>query len=77
MHWRRHLPVIWLAQFFSSMAFAFAIPFAPYFLQELGVVDRDALTCVTFVVHISGLVRYNAHALQWGLRQGMATPGVN
>lgn len=42
-HWQRNLVVIWMAQFFSSMAFAFAIPFAPYFLQELGVTDRDKL----------------------------------
>lgn len=42
-HWRGNLTVIWLSQFFSSMGFAFALPFAPYFLPELGVTNRDEL----------------------------------
>ncbi|OGV42444.1 MAG: hypothetical protein A2X46_11315 [Lentisphaerae bacterium GWF2_57_35] len=36
--------VIWLSQFLSIMGFAFALPFAPYFIQELGVSDPSELT---------------------------------
>ncbi len=42
-HWQRNLLVIWLAQFLSIAGFAFGMPFAPYFIQELGVTDPDQL----------------------------------
>ncbi len=38
--WQRNLVFIWLSQFFSIMAFGFALPFVPYYLQQdLGVVE--------------------------------------
>ncbi|MBU0677232.1 MAG: MFS transporter [Verrucomicrobia bacterium] len=39
MHWRRNLIFIWLSQFLSIMGFAFALPFAPFYIQDLGVSD--------------------------------------
>jgi MFS transporter, DHA1 family, multidrug resistance protein len=39
MHWKRNLAVIWLAQFLSISGFAFCMPFAPFYIQELGVHD--------------------------------------
>lgn len=40
MHtWKTTLIICWIAQFFSIMGFAFAIPFAPFYLQELGVTE--------------------------------------
>ena len=42
--WKRNLRVIWLAQFLSIMSFAFAIPFAPFYMQEeLGITDPKAI----------------------------------
>lgn len=41
--WRRTVAVIGLSQFFSIMGFAFAMPFAPYYIQHLGVVDPESL----------------------------------
>lgn len=41
--WRQNLVVVWLSQFLSIMGFAFAMPFAPYFIQELGVTDATSL----------------------------------
>lgn len=41
--WRKNLAVIWLSQFFSIMGFSFAMPFAPFYIQELGVRDPVAL----------------------------------
>jgi DHA1 family multidrug resistance protein-like MFS transporter len=43
MSWKRNLVVIWLSQFLSIMGFSFALPFAPYFIQELGVREPAAL----------------------------------
>lgn len=37
--WRRVVMVVWLSQFFSIMGFSFAMPFAPFYIQELGVTD--------------------------------------
>ena len=40
MHtWKTTLIICWIAQFFSIMGFAFAIPFAPFYLQDLGVTE--------------------------------------
>ncbi len=35
--WKRNLIFSWVALFFSIMGFSFALPFAPFYLQELGV----------------------------------------
>ena len=35
--WRRNLAALWFAQFTAIFGFAFAFPFLPLFLQELGV----------------------------------------
>jgi DHA1 family multidrug resistance protein-like MFS transporter len=37
VHWKQNLAVVWISQFLSIMGFFFAIPFAPYYIQELGV----------------------------------------
>lgn len=31
--------MIWISQFLSILGFAFALPFAPYYIQELGITD--------------------------------------
>ncbi len=44
MHtWKTTLIICWVAQFFSIMGFSFAIPFAPFYLQDLGVTDPSNL----------------------------------
>lgn len=35
--WKRNVFFSWIGQFFSIMGFGFAIPFAPFYLQELGI----------------------------------------
>jgi DHA1 family multidrug resistance protein-like MFS transporter len=35
--WKSNLMFSWIAQLFSIMGFSFALPFAPFYLQELGV----------------------------------------
>lgn len=37
--WRRNVTLVWLSQFFSIAGFSFAIPFAPFYMQDLGVHD--------------------------------------
>jgi DHA1 family multidrug resistance protein-like MFS transporter len=41
--WRRNLVFLWIAQVFSLVGFSFSLPFAPFYLQELGVTGREQL----------------------------------
>ena len=43
MDWRQNLLFVWLSQFLSIMGFSFALPFAPYYIQQLGVTDPVSL----------------------------------
>jgi len=38
--WKSNLIFSWVAQFFSIMGFGFALPFVPFYLQELGVTGQ-------------------------------------
>lgn len=38
-NWKRTFIFIWISQFFSILGFSIALPFAPYYIQELGVTD--------------------------------------
>lgn len=41
--WRRNLVFVWIAQVLSLVGFSFALPFAPFYLQELGVSGEENL----------------------------------
>lgn len=64
--WGRTLTVIATAQFLSSMAFSFAIPFAPYYLQELGVTDPRALNVWVALFWSAAAVTVAVFSPIWG-----------
>jgi MFS transporter, DHA1 family, multidrug resistance protein len=37
--WHRHLAALWAAQLISALAFSFALPFLPLYIQSLGIAD--------------------------------------
>jgi DHA1 family multidrug resistance protein-like MFS transporter len=37
--WKREFALVWISQFISVAGFAFCLPFAPFYIQELGVTD--------------------------------------
>ncbi len=43
VNWKTNLVVIWISQMLSIAGFFFALPFGPYFIQELGVHDPDGI----------------------------------
>jgi len=43
MSWKRNLILIWISQTLSISGFSLALPFSPFFIQELGVTDPDAV----------------------------------
>lgn len=42
-HWRKTIFFIWIAQILSISGFSFALPFLPYYIQEMGVTDEDSV----------------------------------
>ena len=44
VNWKKNVVIIWISQFISIAAFAFSMPFAPFFIQELGITDSADLT---------------------------------
>ena len=40
-HWRRTLYTIWITEFIAILGFSFVAPFIPYYIQDLGVTDRN------------------------------------
>lgn len=61
--WKSNLLFSWIAQFFSIMGFGFALPFAPFYLQELGVTDEAQIRLWT-----------GAFGSAAGLTMAIATP---
>lgn len=43
MNWKRNLAIIWIGQFLSIVGFSFGLPFAPYYIQTLGISDPAEL----------------------------------
>ena len=41
--WQHNLLFLWISQFFALVGFSFAIPFVPFYLQELGVTGTEAV----------------------------------
>jgi DHA1 family multidrug resistance protein-like MFS transporter len=41
--WKKNLILVWISQFLSLCGFSLALPFAPYFIQELGVAEPKAV----------------------------------
>jgi DHA1 family multidrug resistance protein-like MFS transporter len=58
--WQRNLAAIWVTEFVAIAAFAVAVPFLPFFVQELGVQGERAIRLW------SGLV-FSTHAIAMGI----------
>ncbi len=62
------MALVWASQFLSIMGFSFALPFAPYFLQEeLGVVRHGELQLWVALFSSSTAVTMGIAAPLWGL----------
>ena len=43
IEWKRNFVMVALSQFFSIMGFSFAMPFSPYYIQQLGITAPNEL----------------------------------
>ena len=64
--WKKNLYILWVAQVFSLMGFGFALPFIPFYFQELGVTDPDRLRILVGVSSALPAALMGIMALVWG-----------
>ena len=64
--WKRNLAFIWAAQFVSIMSFSFGLPFAPYFIQSLGVEDNAELNMWVALFGASTPLTFAIFSPMWG-----------
>jgi MFS transporter, DHA1 family, multidrug resistance protein len=69
--WKKQMVLVWASQFLSIMGFSFALPFAPYFLQEdLGVVRPAELGLWVALFSASTAVTMGWRRRLWGIAGG-------
>lgn len=65
--WQRNLEIVWGVQFLSLLGFNVAFPFLPFYIQELGVTDPDAIKYWTALIAASGPLTMAICAPLWGM----------
>ena len=64
--WQRNIIFIMAAQFFSLMGFSFAMPFVPFYLQDLGVRDQHELKLWISLFNFSAPLTLAIFSPIWG-----------
>ena len=64
--WKRNLFFMWIAQFFSIMGFSFGLPFAPFYIQSLGISEPSQIKMWTAVFAASPALTFMIFAPFWG-----------
>lgn len=65
-NWRRNLYVVWLGEVLALMGFDAAIPFLPYYIQELGVTGRGQVELWTGLLYTANAVALGVMGPLWG-----------
>lgn len=66
-NWKKTLYIVWFVQIFSLMSFSFGIPFLPYYIQDMGIVDSDKLRFFTGLLSAAPAVGMGIMAPIWGI----------
>ena len=64
--WKRNLICVWVAQMLSLMGFAFAMSFAAYYIQALGVTEPNAVKIWTGIYQAAGPLTFGLMSPVWG-----------
>ncbi len=67
INWQKNLWIVWTAQICSLAGFHFALPFLPYFIQELGVTDSAKVKLWTGIMSSAPAVTMAIMAPVWGI----------
>ena len=66
-YWKRNLLIMWVSQFLSMVGFSISLPFAPFYLRELGVGDESHVrACAALAAALSN-VTFAVMAPIWGV----------
>jgi MFS transporter, DHA1 family, multidrug resistance protein len=64
--WRKNLYAVWLTQLISLIGFGFGLPFIPFYIQDLGITDPDALKFWTGLLAAGPGVAFAVMSPVWG-----------
>lgn len=64
--WKRNLIFLWIAQFFSIMGFSFGLPFAPFYIQSLGITEPTQVKMWTATFAAAPALTFMIFAPFWG-----------
>jgi DHA1 family multidrug resistance protein-like MFS transporter len=67
VNWKRNLFMVWLSQFLSILGFCVAMPFFPFYIQELGVTNPVRLKLWVALINASGPLTMALCAPLWGV----------
>jgi DHA1 family multidrug resistance protein-like MFS transporter len=65
--WKINLYTIWFSQVLSLMSFSFGMPFLPFYIQELGVVDPDKIKMYSGILNSAPAISMAIMAPIWGI----------
>lgn len=65
--WKINLYTIWFSQVLSLMSFSFGMPFLPYYIQELGIVDPDKIKMYSGILNAAPAITMAIMAPIWGI----------
>lgn len=66
VRWKVNLYILWITQIISLTAFGLGVPFTPYFIQELGVVDPDQIKFYTGLLSAAPALTMAIMSPIWG-----------
>ncbi len=66
-YWVVNLIILWITQFFAAIGFSLSMPFAPYYIQDLGVTDADMVKIWTTVVTAGAPLTMALVSPVWGM----------
>jgi DHA1 family multidrug resistance protein-like MFS transporter len=65
--WQINLIILWITQVISLTSFGFGIPFIPFYIQELGVVDPKELLLFTGILSAAPAITMAFMSPVWGV----------
>lgn len=65
--WQINLYTLWISQVISLTSFGFGLPFIPFFIQELGVTDPNALRIYTGILSAAPALTMAFMSPIWGI----------
>lgn len=66
MNWKKTLFILWIGQVISLMSFGFGVPFIPFYIRTLGVVDPDQVKIFTGLLNVAPAITMALAAPVWG-----------